>query len=293
MNATVSAQTQNKVDTQLFLGKSNLQQRYAYYHLEQKITKNNVNFSIASLMENSIATGHAFSLLQHPYSDVVNLLSSMKNWCLALILNVNIKTCTYEHETSNLKHMNFYVEDEHYVAPENAYHIRYQYDIVQWEKDYQYVRMEARDGPYDTGDYLFIVEIIPVEENRSFIHLAYSTRFGWISRLLLNTYLATIGRNKYGFTIVAENKHGMAKYIRGIEAIMERNTARYLLAFQAYLETHTVNLENRFMAGLNRWHSYTELFRPQLYELDNSEYISNKQKEFKNQLNLQDTLLGD
>ena len=293
INTSVIAQTENTATTPLLLGKPKLLASYFDYVREEKTSKNNVNFSISSLMENNISTGHAFSILEHPYSDLVSLLSSVENWCIAVIVNVNIKTCTYEYETADLKFLSLYVEDEHYVTPENAYHIRYQYEVVHQGKDYLYVKMDAIDGPYDTGDYLFIVEIIPLGENRSFIHLAYSAHFGLISRILLNTYLATIGRNKFGFTIIDQRKDGQPKYITGIKAVMERNTARYLLAFATYLETLTVRPENRFMASLKRWHSYTKLFEPQLYELNESDYLSNKQREFSNQQNLQNTILAD
>ena len=293
VNTSVIAQTENMASTPLLLGKPKLLASYFDYLHGKKTTKNNVNFSITSLMENNTSTGHAFSILDHSYSDITSLLNSMENWCIAVIVNVNIKTCTYEHGTNDSKYLSLYVEDEHYVTPENAYHIRYRYENFRQAKDYLLVKMDAKDGPYDTGDYLFIVEIIPLGENRSFIHLAYSAHFGLISRILLNTYLATIGRNKFGFTVIDQNKDGQAKYITGIKAIMERNTARYLLAFQTYLETLSISPENRFMASLKRWHSYTKLFKPQLYELNEADYLSNKQKEFGNQQALQYRLLED
>jgi len=293
INTSVIAQSANTATSPLLLGKPKLLERYFDYVDEGKITNNKVNFSITSLMENNISTGHAYSILEHSYSDIVSLLNSAENWCIAVIVNVNIKTCTYEHETADLKYLNLYVEDEHYVKPKNAYHIRYRYASFPQIKDYLYVKMDAKEGPYDTGDYLFIVEVIPLEENRSFIHLAYSAHFGLISRILLNTYLATIGRNKFGFTVVDQKKDGSPKYITGIKAIMERNTARYLLAFQSYLETLRISPENRLMTSLYRWHYYTKLFRPQLYELNEADYLSNKQKEFENQKELQSKLLID
>ncbi len=294
VNTTIFAQkTSTEANPLLFLGEEKLLNHYSEYKDEEKIAKDNVNFSIFSLMDHNIFTGHAFSLLDYSYSDVVNLLSSMENWCFAVILNVNIKTCTHEYDAAGIKYLTFYVEDEHYVTPENAYHIRYRYEIIRQENSYFYLKMNAEEGPYDTGNYLFIVELIPLANNRSFIHLAYSAHFGWISRLLLNTYLATIGRRKFGFTVVGQNNAGQLKYIRGIQAIMERNTARYLLAFQAYLETLSVNPKDRFMAGLTQWHAYSELFKAQLYELNSADYIFNKKREFENQRHLQRTLLDN
>lgn len=293
MNSSALAQSANTTSPQLLFGKPKLLERYFDYVNEEKISKKNVNFSITSLMENNIATGHAFSIVNHSYSDIINLLISVENWCAAIIVNVNIKTCTYEQDTADLKYLSLYVEDEHYVNPKNAYHIRYRHEAFRQIKDYLYIKMDAKEGPYDTGDYLFIVEVIPIEENRSFIHLAYSAHFGWISRILLNTYLATIGRNKFGFTVIDQNKDGSPKYITGIKAIMERNTARYFLAFQTYLETLKISPENRLMASLLRWHSYTKLFKPQLYELNEADYLFNKQREFENQQELQSTFLID
>ena len=79
INTSVIAQSVNTATTPLLLGKPKLLEQYFDYNHKKKITKKNVNFSITSLMENNTSTGHAFSILDHSYSDIVNLLNSVEN----------------------------------------------------------------------------------------------------------------------------------------------------------------------------------------------------------------------
>ena len=50
-------------------------------------------------------------------------------------------------------------------------------------------------------------------------------------------YLATIGRDKVGFSIVGSRADGQPVYVHGTRGVIERNTMRYYVAIEAYLST--------------------------------------------------------
>ncbi len=50
-------------------------------------------------------------------------------------------------------------------------------------------------------------------------------------------YLATIGRDKVGFSIVGSRADGQPVYVHGTRGVIERNTMRYYVAIEAYLGT--------------------------------------------------------
>ncbi|MCY1186091.1 hypothetical protein D9M73_269280 [compost metagenome] len=55
------------------------------------------------------------------------------------------------------------------------------------------------------------------------------------ARVAMQGYLATIGRDKVGFSIVGNNARGQPIHVGGTRGVIERNTMRYYLAIEAYL----------------------------------------------------------
>ena len=53
--------------------------------------------------------------------------------------------------------------------------------------------------------------------------------------MAMQTYLATIGSQKVGFTVVDKQADGKPVYQGGVLGLLERNTMRYYLAIDAYL----------------------------------------------------------
>ena len=67
------------------------------------------------------------------------------------------------------------------------------------------------------------------------MHLSYSYDYGVAARVAMQGYLATIGRDKVGFSVVGTQADGQPVYIGGTRGVVERNTMRYYLAIEAYL----------------------------------------------------------
>jgi hypothetical protein len=112
-----------------------------------------------------------------------------------------------------------------------------------------------------------------------------------ISRFGTRGYLATLGRDKIGFTLTGGDADN-PEYIQGILGIVERNAVRYYLALQAYLETRQLQPGLRFAAAAELWYDLTEQFHDQLYEMDRADYLDIKRRERIQQLRLQQMTKG-
>ena len=97
------------------------------------------------------------------------------------------------------------------------------------------------------------------------------------ARLAMKGYLATVGSDKVGFTTSGTDAQGQPDYVGGVRGVVERNTMRYYLAIDAYLDAPGAQNRDK-RAGL--WFDSTERYARQLHELDRSEYLGMKQKEF-------------
>ena len=96
----------------------------------------------------------------------------------------------------------------------------------------------------------------------------------------MQTYLATIGRDKVGFTQIHPSHSTTPDYISGMRGVVERNTMRYYLAIEAYLEALQSPRKEQFERRLERWFSATQTYHRQLHEIDREDYLSMKQREY-------------
>ena len=54
----------------------------------------------------------------------------------------------------------------------------------------------------------------------------------------MQSYLATAGSSKVGFSVVDRKADGTPVHIRNLRGVIERNTMRYYLAIEAFLGAH-------------------------------------------------------
>ena len=102
-----------------------------------------------------------------------------------------------------------------------------------------------------------------------------------------STYLATLGRDKVGFSVVGEDSAGRPQYVQGVRGIIERNAMRYYLALKAYIQTVDLPQQHRVEASMASWYQLVERYAQQLHELGRDEYFENKRREWHNQRRLQ------
>jgi hypothetical protein len=96
-------------------------------------------------------------------------------------------------------------------------------------------------------------------------------------------YLATIGRDKVGFTIVGHTTAGQPEYGGGTRGVVERNTMRYYLAIEAYLAALSAPPAEQLEKRLAIWYASVERYPAQLHELERDEYLAMKRKETQRQ----------
>ena len=218
--------------------------------------------------------GDVYAVLEHPFATVSNALSEPANWCDVLILHLNTKACRRANEGGKTL-VQIRVGKKEAQAAEDASLLSFHWLGATKRDDYFTIAMDADEGPYDTSNYRLFVEAVPLDAGHTFMHMGYAFSYGGASSFAMKLYLATIGRNKIGFTRLADG------YVGGVRGIAERNTMRYYLAIDAYLDSLALPKEQQVEKRIAQWFDATEKYPRQLHEVDRDEYLPMKREEVK------------
>jgi hypothetical protein len=224
--------------------------------------------------------GDVYAVVDHPFATVQQALQSAEHWCDILILHLNVKRC--RAGGSGTKTVNLSVGRKFDQPIEDAYQLNFAYRVVAATNDYLQVLLTADEGPMSTKNYRIQVEAVPVDAKRSVIHMSYAYGYGFTAKMAMQTYLATVGSAKVGFTIL-DRKDGKPVYQGGVLGLLERNTMRYYLAIDAYLSAYSLPAADQFEKRIREWYASTERYAPQLHEMEQSEYLDMKRKEMRRQ----------
>jgi hypothetical protein len=227
--------------------------------------------------------GDAYAILQFPFVAVAAAFAKPATWCESLILHLNVQYCRASLGGAQLaaavgKKTNQPLEDTH--------RINFHYRVTASSADFMRVELAAKEGPLGTGNYLIALELIALDDQRSFMHIQYSYTQGYLARVATSVYFATRGRDKVGFTLI-DDGDDPPHLVRGIRGALERNTIRYYFAFDAYLHTLASPAPQRFEASIERWFVDTERFARQLREVTHDDYIAMKRGQYLRQQVLQ------
>lgn len=225
-------------------------------------------------------SGDAYAVLDAPFSSVSNTFKSPNRWCDVLILHINTKYCRATADTSPSK-IAVSVGKKTPQTLNDAFPLEFAYRVGASSPDYMAVLLNADKGPLSTSNYRIAMESVPLPDGKTFMHLRYSYSYGLAGRLAMQTYLATIGRGKVGFTQTTQSDK--AVYVGGMRGTVERNTMRYYLAIEAYLATLAQAPELQASARLQYWFDATEGYSRQLREVDRKAYMSMKKAELQRQ----------
>jgi len=265
-----------------------------YRSLESSLQSNQFHAPIVvrSDYQDSSASGEIYAVLQFGFDQIASNLNTATSWCDVFLLHVNVKGCVIPgagntgREKSNNRQTSLpsdevtvYAGRAYYQPIEDAFSMQYDFSVSQHQQDYFQIEMIAKEGPFGTSDYELIFEAIPLSKTSSFMHLKYAYRYGTLATIMLDGYLATLGRNKVGFTIKEYDEQQHPVYIKGIEGIVERNSMRYFLAIQAYLDTINQH-KTDWKARIIRWYNLAKPYRVQLIEYDEKKYLKSKMKQF-------------
>ena len=225
--------------------------------------------------------GDVYALVEQPFAVVGQALQGMDHWCDLLILHLNVKSCASASKPADV--LSLFVGRKFDQPLEDAYRVDFKYAVAAASADYLQVQLSADTGPMSTRNYRLALEAVPLDPQRSFIHMSYSYAYGMAARIAMQGYLATIGRAKVGFSIVAKDADGKPVFVDNVRGVVERNTMRYYLAIEAYLGAYTAPAPEQLDKRLRDWFAATERYPQQLHEMERSEYLDMKRREVQRQ----------
>jgi hypothetical protein len=230
--------------------------------------------------------GEIYAVVDYPFSAFNSALSNPLHWCDAMTLNLNVKYC---HMASNPSgnDLTLNIGKKYFQALQDTYQIEFKYQEIITTPNYYQAEFDAKEGPLGTSDYRILIEATPLKDGHTFLHFTYAYSFGMAGRLAMQTYLATLGRNKIGFTVIGKQSSGESIYIQGVRGVVERNTMRYYLAVDAYLAALTAPTDTQLEKSLQNWYSSSEQYASQLHEVELDEYLDMKRKEYQRQQTIQ------
>jgi hypothetical protein len=222
--------------------------------------------------------GDIHALVNSSFASASAAFSAPADWCDILLLHLNTKGCRVS-ETGARTVISIWIGSKDDQPLAEASRVDFDFRVSTRSAGYLRVELRADSGPMGTREYRIGLEAIPLDTRQTFIHFEFSYAYGTAGRLAMQAYLATIGRNKVGFTVVGTQPDGAPRYIGGTRAVVERNTMRYYLAIEAFLGALSASPQARFEKRIHAWFEATELYARQLHELEQREYLDMKRKE--------------
>lgn len=238
--------------------------------------------SLNSSESSSELKGNIYALVDYPFSTVSAALNGPEHWCDVLILHINTKHCRATTDKTRTV-LTVSIGKKTPQPIQDAYPIEFSYRVAAATAKHLEIQLTAQEGPLSTRNYRIQLQVIPVGNGRTFLHLAYSYDYGMAGRLAMKTYLATIGSEKVGFTLTGEQSNGLPEHIGGMRGVVERNTMRYYLAIDAYLGALTTPPPLQLQKRLQSWFTATEQYPRQLREVDRTAYFDMKRSEYLRQ----------
>lgn len=226
--------------------------------------------------------GDVYAIVAQPFDVVGPALQGVDHWCDVLMLHLNTKGCTWRN-SGDAPTLNLAVGRKFDQPLEDANRIDFQYKLVKSTADYLQVALNADNGPLGTKNYRIVLEAVPIDARSTFVHLAYSYGFGVAAKVATQGYLATLGKDKVGFSVVGRASDGSPQYIGGLRSIIERNAMRYYLAIEAYLGALSLPPAEQPERRIRTWIDSVEKYPLQLHELERDEYLTMKRKELARQ----------
>jgi hypothetical protein len=218
--------------------------------------------------------GDVHAVLAQPFARVHAGLADAAGWCEILTLPFNVKRC----EVHGGDALSIYIGRTPQAPVEKAVRIDFRFTLVERRADWIELRLEAPKGPLGTRDYRITLAATPVEGG-TFMHMSYGYGYGTLSKLAMQTYLATSGSSKVGFSRDGVDERGEPRLVGGMRGVLERNTMRYFLAIDAHLSAMAAPARERERRRLLEWFDAAERYPRQLHEMSREEYVVLKQQD--------------
>jgi hypothetical protein len=229
--------------------------------------------------------GEIHAVMEHSFSAVNASLSSPEVWCDVMILHLNIKFCRAQTGPSGTT-LRIHVGRKTPQALADSERIDFSYREAKASAEHLEITLKADQGPLGTSDYQIRLDAVPLAGNRTFLHFSYAYATNIVGRAAMETYLATVGSDKVGFTVTGKQADGQTEFIGGLRGVVERNTLRYYLAIDAFLEAEKAAPAERLERRMQNWFTATESYPRQLHEMDRASYLAMKRAEVARQNSL-------
>lgn len=227
-------------------------------------------------------------IIEHPFEVVRAVLSSPASWCDFAPLHLNVKACTYQ-AASRETLLTLYLGRKYYQDPEAASPQPYRFVVQSGEPGSLSVELSAPKGLFGTTAHRFQLQAAGVD-GRTVVALRSSYVASVVTKVMTAVYLATVGRNRVGFSLEDPGSSTSPRYVKGFRGLVERSAMRYYLAFETYLDMDTLPATRRFEASISAVYDKMEQYPAQLHDMEKADYLYAKRRERENQLRLQQTL---
>jgi hypothetical protein len=225
--------------------------------------------------------GDVYAVIDYPIQVVRDALVRASQWCEVLILHLNIQYCHGGGRSGRSLTLRI---GRKYLQPlSDTQRLEFSYRVAADSPEYLEVLLASEAGPFGTRDYRISLAGIPLDTARTFLHFSYSYAYGTLARIATEVYLATLGRNKVGFSVLGEAPNSVPRYTQGLRGIVERNAMRYYLAIDAYLGARSAPSAERPEKSMRAWFASTERYALQLHELDEAQYLAIKRAQYRRQ----------
>jgi hypothetical protein len=237
---------------------------------------------VESVLASNDVKGDIYAVVPHTFEKISGALADPQGWCEILILHLNTKYCHVAYagkDTSIL--MNVGKKFDQPLA--DSYRLTFAWQLADQNPGYLRAQLTADAGPLSTHDYRIVLEAVPLPNDTTFLHLSYAYGFGFTGKIGMLAYFSTTGRSKVGFSVTGTDKDGQPIYIDGMRGLIERNTMRYYLAIESFLGALATPETARFEKRINDWFNAIERYPKQLHEMEQSEYLTMKRREYLRQ----------
>jgi hypothetical protein len=273
-------------------GAEDVRQRFSahYQELQEDARRGPFGFPLHLHAEErqDLVRAEIHGILDHPFRTFGATLAQPASWCEFLSLNLNVKACTFQTQAPETI-LTLYIGGKGYQVPEAAAEQPYRFQVRTRQRGYVAISLNALEGLLGTKAHQLEIEAASVK-GKTVVELRSSYEPSAASRLLTTIYLATLGRDKIGFSREPNGPVGQSGFVKGEQGLIERNAMRYYLLLKAFLDTQGLPACRQFEARLNAAYDLMERYPAQLHEMEKPEYLDTKRQEHENQIRLQQKL---
>jgi hypothetical protein len=261
-----------------------------YQELQEAARRGPFGFplQVRSEERGDVVNAEALGIMDHPLQAFRAAVTEPASWCEFIPLNLNIKACTVQWEGREPL-ITLYLGGKGYLTSESASQQPYRFAVRARQPEYVTASLSALQGLMGTKTHQLEFEAASVA-GKTVVALRSSYEQSAASKLATAIYLATVGRDKIGFSRERGGPDGQASFVKGAQGIIERNLMRYYLILKAFLDIQSLPEARRFEAHLSAVYDLMERYPAQLHEMEKAEYLDVKRRERQNQVRLQQAI---